>query len=52
MSDGLGSDNTASDEIARNRYLDILHQFTLRQSSLEKLEDIVFAYWPQVIMGG
>jgi len=42
MSDGLGSDNTASDEIARNRYLDILHQFTLRQSSLEKLEDIVW----------
>ena len=31
-----------ADEIARNRYLDILHQFTLRQSSLAKLEDIVW----------
>ena len=42
MSDGLESNNTASDEIVRNRYLDILHQFTLRQSSLIKLEDIVW----------
>ena len=32
----------SSAEIARNRYLDILHQFTLRQSSLTKLEDIVW----------
>ena len=32
----------SADEIARNRYLDILHQFTLRQSSLTKLEDIVW----------
>ncbi|MDG1829941.1 MAG: ATP-binding protein [Luminiphilus sp.] len=32
----------SADEIARNRYLDILHQFTLRQSSLAKLEDIVW----------
>lgn len=42
MSDGPVSDNTASEEIERNRYLDILHQFTLRQSSLTKLDDIVW----------
>ncbi|MDG1065585.1 MAG: ATP-binding protein [Luminiphilus sp.] len=32
----------SSVEIARNRYLDILHKFTLRQSSLARLEDIVW----------
>lgn len=42
MSKVSGKAPGSSAEIARHRYLDILHQFTLRQSSLTKLEDIVW----------
>ena len=42
MSEVSGKAPGSSAEIARHRYLDILHQFTLRQSSLTKLEDIVW----------
>lgn len=42
MSEVSGEAPGSSAEIARHRYLDILHQFTLRQSSLTKLEDIVW----------
>ena len=51
MSDGPVSDNTASEEIERNRYLDILHRFTLRQSSLTKLDDIVWNIAKTAIAG-
>ena len=42
MTEVSGKASGSSAEIARHRYLDILHQFTLRQSSLTKLEDIVW----------
>ena len=42
MTDTSDRDLAPTGEIARRRYLDILHQFTLRQSGLSTLDDIVW----------
>ena len=42
MTDTPNRDLAPTGEIARRRYLDILHQFTLRQSRLSTLDDIVW----------
>ena len=42
MTDTSDRDLAPTGEIARRRYLDILHQFTLRQSRLSTLDDIVW----------
>ena len=42
MTDTLNRGLAPTGEIARRRYLDILHQFTLRQSRFSTLDDIVW----------